>query len=74
MELVAKNKISGRAAQAVVAAVTKSGQTVLFKKDGRTINAASLLGVLSLVIMPGDKVEVITENNDNIINIISELF
>lgn len=74
MELVAKNKISGRAAQAVVAVVTKSGQTVLFKKDGRTINAASLLGVLSLVIMPGDKVEVIAENNDNIINIISELF
>ena len=67
MEVVAKNKISGRTAQAIVAAVTKSGQCVLFCKDGRTINAGSLLGILSLVILPGDTITITTENNDSIL-------
>ena len=67
MEVVAKNKISGRTAQAIVAAVTKSGQCVLFRKDGRTINAGSLLGILSLVILPGDTITITTENNDSIL-------
>lgn len=74
MELTAKSKISGRVAQAIVSEVNKGNQTVLFRKDGRTINAGSLLGVLSLAIMPGDKVEVIIEGEGNIINTIAELF
>lgn len=74
MEITAKDKISGRVAQAIVAEVNKGNQTVLIKKDGRTINAGSLLGLLSLVIMPGDVVEVTTEGNQNIINFIKDLF
>lgn len=74
MEITAKEKISGRVAQAIVAEVNKGNQTVLIKKDGRTINAGSLLGLLSLVIMPGDVVEVTTEGNQNIINFIKDLF
>ncbi len=74
MEITAKEKISGRVAQVIVAEVNKGNQTVLIKKDGRTVNAGSLLGVLSLVIMPGDVVEVTTEGNQNIINFIKDLF
>lgn len=74
MEITAKEKISGRVAQAIVAEVNKGNQTVLIKKDGRTINAGSLLGLLSLVIIPGDVVEVTTEGNQNIINFIKDLF
>lgn len=74
MELTAKSKVSGRVAQAIVSEVNKGNQTVLFHKDGRTINAGSLLGVLSLVIMPGDTVEVTVEGEGNIINTIKELF
>lgn len=74
MEITAKEKISGRVAQAIVAEVNKGNQIILIKKDGRTINAGSLLGLLSLVIMPGDVVEVTTEGNQNIINFIKDLF
>lgn len=74
MEITASNKITGRTAQAITAEVNKSGQTVLFKKDGRIINAGSLLGVLSLVILPGDTVEVITDEDTQIANILKELF
>ena len=74
MEITAKEKISGRVAQAIVAEVNKSNQTILIKKDGRTINAGSLLGLLSLVIMPGDVVEITTEGDQSILNIINQLF
>ena len=74
MELTAKNKVSGRVAQAIVSEVNRGNQTVLFRKDGRTINAGSLLGILSLVILPGDTVEVIVEGEGNILNTIMKLF
>ena len=74
MEITAKEKISGRVAQAIVAEVNKSNQTVLIKKDGRTINAGSLLGLLSLVIMPGDVVEITTAGDQNILDNIKSLF
>lgn len=74
MEITAKEKISGRVAQAIVAEVNKSNQTVLIKKDGRTINAGSLLGLLSLVIMPGDVVEITAAGDQNILNTIKVLF
>ena len=74
MKVIAKNKISGRTAQAIVAAASKSGMSILFRKDGRTINASSLLGVLSLVILPGDTVEITgTGNAEAIDEIISIL-
>lgn len=74
MKVIAKNKISGRTAQAIVAAAGRSGMSILFKKDGRTINASSLLGVLSLVILPGDTVEITgTGNAETIDEIISIL-
>lgn len=73
MEVIAKNKISGRTAQAIVAAVTKSGQYVLFYKDGRTVNAGSLLGILSLVILPGDTVRINVEGDTHIIEEIKEI-
>lgn len=73
MEIVAKNRITGRTAQAITTEVNRCGQCVLFRKDGRTINAGSLLGILSLVIMPGDTVEVTVEGDTNIINIINDL-
>lgn len=74
MEIIAKNRITGRTAQAIIAEVNRCGQCVLFKKDGRTVNAGSLLGVLSLVIMPGDAVEVTVEGDTNILSTIKELF
>lgn len=74
MEITAKDKISGRVAQAIVAEANRTNQTILIKKDGRTINAGSLLGLLSLVIMPGDVVEITTEGDQTIINTIKELF
>lgn len=74
MEIIAKNRITGRTAQAITAEVNRCGQCVLFRKDGRTVNAGSLLGVLSLVIMPGDAVEVTVEGDINILNTIKELF
>ena len=74
MEITASNKITGRTAQAITAEVNRSGQTVLFRKDGRTVNAGSLLGVLSLVILPGDTVEVIADEDTQILNILKELF
>lgn len=74
MEITAKEKISGRVAQAIVAEANRTNQTILIKKDGRTINAGSLLGLLSLVIMPGDVVEITTEGDQTIINTIKELF
>ena len=73
MKVIAKNKISGRTAQAIVAAAGRSGMPILFKKDGRTINASSLLGVLSLVILPGDTVEVIGSENADVIKEITTL-
>lgn len=74
MEITAKEKISGRTAQAIVAEANKANQTILIKKDGRTINAGSLIGVLSLVIMPGDVVEITTAGDQNILNNIKSLF
>lgn len=74
MEFIAKDKISGRTAQSIVSDVNRGNQTVLFRKDGRTINAGSLLGVLSLVISPDDIVEVIIEGEGNIIDTIKEYF
>lgn len=74
MEITAKDKISGRVAQAIVAEANRANQTILIKKDGRTINAGSLLGVLSLVIMPGDVVEITTEGNQSILDNIKSLF
>jgi catabolite repression HPr-like protein len=74
MEITAKEKISGRVAQAIVAEVNKGNQTVLIKKDGRTINAGSLLGLLSLVIMPGDVVEITTAGDQSILDNIKSLF
>lgn len=74
MEITASNKITGRTAQAITVEVNRSGQTVLFRKDGRTVNAGSLLGVLSLVILPGDTVEVIADEDAQILNILKELF
>ena len=73
MNVIAKNKISGRTAQAIVAAASKSGTTILFRKDGRTINASSLLGVLSLVILPGDSIEITNGENTEAINEILEI-
>lgn len=74
MEITAKEKISGRVAQAIVAEVNRANQTILIKKDGRTINAGSLIGVLSLVIMPGDVVEITTAGDQSILNNIKALF
>lgn len=73
MEVVAKNRITGRTAQAITAVVNKSGRNVLFTKEGRTVNAGSLLGILSLVIVPGDTIMVRTDGDSEIIKEVQEL-
>jgi len=50
--------ISGRKAQAICSEIAKHNYTILFTKDERTVNGASLLGLLSLNILAGDTVKI----------------
>lgn len=49
-------RVTGRAAQAVCAAASRTANTILITKDDRTVNAASLIGLLSLCIREGEEV------------------
>jgi phosphotransferase system HPr (HPr) family protein len=50
--------ITGRTAQTIVSYVSKLTDTIYFEKDERRINAASLLGLLSLYITMGETVTI----------------
>lgn len=54
-------RITGRNAQKITSAASKIKDTILFTKDDRTVNAASLLGLLSLNICSGDEVKISAE-------------
>lgn len=58
------SNVTGRTAQAISAYAAKSTDTIYFEKDNRRVNAASLLGLLSLYILVGDNVTIITKGKD----------
>jgi phosphocarrier protein HPr len=56
--------LHARPASLFVQAVTASGLAVQLSKGDKTLNAASILGVISLGIEHGDQITIATEGDD----------
>lgn len=65
--------IGSRNIYALLRAVGDVPESVILVKDGRVANGKSMLGIMSLAIQSGDKVEIISRNS-KIEGILSEYF
>lgn len=65
LEYVVTCSVGGRYASCLVNSFSKIDSTILFsRKWGRTVNAKSLIGVLSLQIQAGEPITLIVENTN----------
>ncbi|GLK17054.1 HPr family phosphocarrier protein [Herbiconiux flava] len=61
VELASKHGLHARPATLFTQTVAKSGLPVQISKDGKAVNAASILGVISLGIEYGDTVTLVSD-------------
>ena len=65
-KLVMKNKLKGNQVKAIVMKCDESKCSIWIEKGERKVGCKSFLGILSLQILEGDEISVITEENDEI--------
>ncbi len=64
VRVASANGLHARPASHFAQAAAHAGMPVQIVKDGRSVNAASILGVISLGIDHGDEVRLIAEGDD----------
>jgi phosphocarrier protein len=65
VELASKHGLHARPATLFTQTVAKSGLPVQIAKNGKSVNAASILGVISLGIEHGDTVTLVSDAPDS---------
>jgi phosphocarrier protein len=65
VELASKHGLHARPATLFTQTVAKSGLPVTIAKNGKAVNAASILGVISLGIEHGDTVTLVSDAADS---------
>lgn len=66
VKVESKCGLHARPASMVVSTASKFASNITLKKENRTVNAKSIMGILSIAAVKGDELEVIVEGQDEI--------
>ncbi|MBC6975225.1 HPr family phosphocarrier protein [Bacillus sp. Xin] len=64
VEVALKNGLQARPAALFVQEANRFHADIFIEKDGKTVNAKSIMGIMSLAIGSGSNVTIITEGSD----------
>ncbi|PFA21590.1 MULTISPECIES: HPr family phosphocarrier protein [Bacillus cereus group] len=64
VEVALKNGLQARPAALFVQEANRFHADIFIEKDGKTVNAKSIMGIMSLAIAVGSNVTIITEGSD----------